>query len=127
MIYSGIVKKAIREAEKSSMPIFRIGAVIFDGKRVISSGHNRKGMCAKIHPKYQNSRDSVHAEQNAIIKVKNWNKLSGMSIIVVRLNKSGKMSMGYPCEMCINMIHHVGIKEVYYSTYDGEIRKRVVI
>lgn len=123
MIYSGIVKKVIKEAEKSNMPIFKVGAVIFDGKRIISVGHNRKGICGKIHPKYQNSKDSVHAEQSAIIKTKNWNKLCGASIIIVRLNKSGNMSMGFPCEMCLNMINHVGIKHVYYSSYYGEILK----
>lgn len=127
MIYSGILKKAITEAYKSNMPIFRVGAVIFDGKRIIAYGHNKKGICGKIHPKYQNNKDSVHAEQNAIMKVKDWNKLNGTSMIIIRINKSGKMSMGYPCEMCLNMICHVGIKEIYYSTYDGEIKNKVII
>lgn len=123
MIYSGIVKRVIKEAEKSNMPIFRVGAVIFDGKRIISYGHNKKGMCGRIHPKYQNERDSVHAEQNAIVKVKDWSKINGTSMIVVRFNKSGRMSMAYPCKMCIDMMEHVGIKEVYYSSYGGEILK----
>lgn len=123
MIYSGIVKRVIKEAEKSNMPIFKVGAVIFDGKRIISYGHNKKGICSRIHPKYQNERDSVHAEQNAIVKVKDWTKLNGTSMIVVRFNKSGRMSMAYPCSMCLNMMEHVGIKEVYYSSYGGEILK----
>lgn len=123
MIHSGILKRVVKEAEKSNMPIFRVGAVIFNGKRIISYGHNKKGMCSKIHPRYQNDRDSVHAEQNAIIKVKDWSTLNNASIIVIRLNRSGKMSMGYPCEMCMSMIKHVGIKEVYYSSYSGEILK----
>lgn len=126
MIYSGIIKKVIKEAEKSNMPVFKVGAVIFDGKRIISSGHNKKGICSRIHPKYQNDRDSVHAEQNAIIKVKDWVTLSGTSMIVVRLNKSGHMSMGYPCKMCLNMMDHVGIKEVYYSDYSGEILRHYI-
>lgn len=127
MIYSGIIKGVIKEAEKSSMPIFKVGAIIFDGKRIISHGHNKKGICSKIHPKYQNSRDSVHAEQDAIIKVKNWIKLNGASIIVVRINStSGNISMGFPCQMCLNMINHVKIKNIYYSNYCGEILKYTI-
>jgi len=126
MIYSGMIKKSIKEAEKSNMPIFRVGAVIFDGKRIISSGHNKKGICNKIYPKYQNKRDSVHAEQNAIIKTKDWGKLSGKSMIIVRINRSGNISMAYPCDMCMSMIKHVGIKEIYYSTYSGEIKREII-
>lgn len=126
MISSGILNKAIKEAKKSNLPIFRIGAVVFKGNRVISFGHNKKGICTKIHPRYRNIYDTVHAEQNAIIKVKNWDKLKDTSILVIRLCRSNVLSMAYPCEMCLDLIRHVGIKEIYYTNHNSEIIREVI-
>lgn len=122
MLTTGILKKAIKEAKKSNMKTFRIGAVIFKGNRIISNGHNYKGFCGKIHPRYRNQRDTVHAEQDAIIKYGNWEKLKGSSILTIRVGLSGKLSMSRPCEeICIPLIKHVGIKEMFYSIHSGEI------
>lgn len=124
MLSTGIIKKAIKEAKKSDLPIFKIGAVIFKGNRIISSGYNKKGYPGKIHPKYRNKYDSIHAERSAIFNVKDWTKLKGTSILVIRVCRSGVLSMSYPCEMCMENLKYVGIKEVYYSNYDGEIIKK---
>jgi len=121
MLPSGVLNKAIKEANKSNMPVFRIGAVVFKGNRILSSGHNSKGFCGKIHPKYRNIRDSVHAEQSAILGVKDWSKLKGTSIITIRITRTGIISMAKPCEMCMSMIRYTGIKEIYYSNHNGEI------
>lgn len=120
MLPIGILKKAIEEAEKSDMS-YKMAAVIFKGNRLISYGHNSRGMCSKIHPKYRNIRDTTHAEQNAIVKSKKWNKLSGTSMLVIRITKGGNLSMALPCSMCMTMIGHVKIKNVYYSNHSGEI------
>ncbi len=123
MLNEGIIKKAIKEAKKSDMPIFKIGAVIFKGNRIISYGHNKKGICGKIHPKYRSKYDSAHAEQQAIINCKNWEKLKGTSILILRVTRSGFLSMSYPCENCMETIKYVGIKEIYYSNHNSEILK----
>ena len=115
MISIGILKKGIYEAEKSDMR-FEVGAVIFNGAKIFGSGHNYTGKSKKIHPKYRNKKPAVHAEQSAILKVKDWKKLSGASILVIRLtNVDNMLSMAYPCQMCMNMIQFVGIKNIYYS------------
>ncbi|MFW6014803.1 MAG: hypothetical protein ACOCRK_00025 [bacterium] len=127
MLYSGILKLAIKEAEKSEMYPFKIGCVVFDGKRILGSGHNKKGVCGKIPPKYRNENDSIHAEQMAILNVPNWDKLSGVSLITVRINRKNGFAMSKPCDMCMSMIKHVGIKEIYYTTYAGEIVKEKIL
>lgn len=126
MLNSGIIKKAINESKKSNLPIFKVGAVVFKGNRILGYGHNRKGFCGKINPKYRNPYDSIHAEQSAIFSVKNWSKLKGTSILVIRLTRSNMLSMARPCDICFDIIKHVGIKEIYYSNHEGEIIRNII-
>lgn len=126
MLTSGIIKKSVKQAEKSNMYPFKVGSVIFKGNRILSYGYNKKGFCGKIHPKYRNPYDSIHAEQAAIINAKDWEKLKGSSILVVRLCRSGVLSMSYPCEMCMEMIKYVGIKEIYYTNHNSEIIRSII-
>ena len=55
-------------------------------------------------------------------KVKDWNKLKGCSIFVYRTNKNGQLAMAKPCDMCQKLIKYVGIKNMFYTTNDGEIK-----
>ena len=126
MISSGIIKKAIKESKKSDLPIFKVGAVVFKSSRILGCGYNKKSPCGKINLKYRNPYDSIHAEQSAILNVKNWSKLKGSSMLVIRLTISNILSMARPCDICMNMIKHVGIKEIYYSNHDSEIIKENV-
>lgn len=117
---SGILKLAIEEAERSDYR-FRIGAVVFKGSRIMSSGHN--GIrSSRIHPLHKNYNNSLHAEQDAILNIKDWSTLKGCSILVIKISKSkGIMSMAKPCDMCQSLLRHVGIKTMYYSNELGEI------
>lgn len=120
-ITPGIIKKAIEEAESSEFYPFKIGAVIFKGKRILSSGKN--GIrSSSIHPKYKNYLESLHAEQNALIGL-NWNHLKGCSILVIRINRNGELTIAKPCKMCMALLNYVGIKKIYYSDSDGTIKK----
>lgn len=116
---SGILKLAIEEAESSKYFPYRIGAVIFKGPRILSSGHNQI-RCSSIHRKYKEYESSLHAEQDALIGL-DWSRLSGSSICVIRLNLNGSLRMARPCDMCMKALSFVGIKKIYYSNHNGEI------
>lgn len=120
MLCIGIIKRCIEEMEKSDYHPYKIGAVIFKGNRIFSSGYNSTRFCGKIHPKYKHYDNALHAEQQAILNCP-VDKRKGSSILVLRSNPSGKMSMAKPCEMCSAFIDYVGIKNVYYSNRKGEI------
>lgn len=120
MLTVGILRKAIEEAEKSSYR-FKIGCVIFKGSRIISSGHNEIRSCSKILDKYKKYKNALHAEQAAIIKT-DWRKLNGCSILTVKISGNmGYLGISKPCNMCYELIKHVGIKEMYYTNEHGEI------
>lgn len=118
-ITSGILKRCLEECEKSTYKV-KVGAVIFSGKRIISSGHNeiRSSSIPNKHKLYTNS---VHAEQAALLGT-DWNRLKGYSILVVRYNQNTeKLLNAKPCAMCAKILEYVGIKDIYYSNESGEI------
>lgn len=110
--------------EKSDHPFYQMGAVIFKGSRILSYGHN--GFRSSTIPlKYKKFEHTVHAEQSALNGV-NWKTLKNASILVMRMNISGNISMAYPCDYCKDSIRYVGIKHLYYSNRNGEIIKEKI-
>jgi cytidine deaminase len=65
---------------------------------------------------------TVHAEINLLSKIK-CNK--SISILVIRINKEGKLKESKPCYHCLKAMRNSGlnIKYVYYSTSNGNIVK----
>jgi hypothetical protein len=73
---------------------------------------------------------STHAEVDAINKLpilRNNNKLCRVSLMVIRVNRSGNLSSSMPCTNCANYMKTVAVKKgykiknIYYSTVDGKI------
>ena len=53
-----------------------------------------------------------------------WSKVKGCSILVMRISPSkGILGMSEPCEICMGILNHVGIKNIYYTNQKGEIVK----
>lgn len=121
-MHIGTLKKAIEEAESSCYIPHRIGAVIFKGSRILSSGHNELRGNGKIHPKYKHFDNSIHAEQAAVLDLKDWSKAKNANILIVRINNLGQMRLAYPCDMCQQMIKYLGINKIFYSDSEGKIQ-----
>lgn len=122
MLPVGILNKAIEMAKKSDYYPYKIGAVIFNKKRIISCGFNSVRSFSAISNKYKKYIESCHAEQNAIMKVRDKKKLKNASIIVIRINHfSESISNARPCENCMRSIRFFHIKNIYYSDSKGQI------
>lgn len=113
---------AIGEAKKSNFGFnkkfrFRLGAVVIKDKNIISRGHN----CKSPNPTFQNlGYDcSVHAEALSLHRAKK----QGDTLIVVRVLQNGNLSMAFPCRKCYNLIKKSNIKNLYFSDWNGEIKK----
>lgn len=120
-MYLGIIDRAIEEAKQSEYHPYKMGAVLFKGSRILSSGHNEIRGNGKIHPKYKYFDNTIHAEQAAILNLKDWGKAKNADILIVRINNSGKFSLAYPCPMCQGFLKFLGINKVYFSNRDGNI------
>jgi len=110
-------KLALEEAKNSNY-YQRVGAVIFKGKRIVSSAHNAV-RSNSVKSKFKQFHESLHAEASAIIKARK--NLKGYSIIVVRLSKNNELALAKPCEFCQEYIEYVGITNIFYTTNEGKI------
>ena len=119
-----IIDAAILSAQRHEVGRFKVGAVIYDKRRLISFGTNHLERSVRSYNrKYVQFEGKIHAEVMSIINAKT--DLQGYSIVVVRVNKKGQLRMSKPCEFCMGYIHSVGIrtKDIYYSSSSGEIVK----
>lgn len=125
-ITAGILRRALDVTEKSEYYPYKVGAVVFKGSRILSEGTNAIRGCTRVPSEYKKFCHTLHAEQDALSKLlNNPDVIKGASILVIRINNNaaGKISMAKPCEFCQKMIEDYGIRNVYYSDYNGEIKK----
>lgn len=112
-----VFDKAINEAKKSGMN-HRHGCVIVKDGEIVATGYNHM-MDFMSHTFL-----SIHAECDAIRKVKNRGKkyLEQCSLVVVRIGRRSRdvdqrpnLKNSKPCEACTREIQKCGIVRVFYS------------
>ena len=126
-ILEHIMKCAKTESEQSTYDQFKLGAVLFSGRKILATGCN----LAKGHPmqkkynkqRYQENEHEcgyVHAEMNAIINVLHYArynsiKFNDLSIFVYREHKDGSYALARPCKACEKALRDLGIRNIYYT------------
>lgn len=115
---------ARKESHKSSYK-HKIGAVVISGGSVLSKGYNqiRHSKHLKDHIAWD---ESLHAERDALRKVKHKDSLVGAVLFVYREHRNGAPAVALPCSSCFKMIKNTGIKKIYFSQekfpFYGEIK-----
>lgn len=98
---------------------------------IITYGINYLGTCG-VHNMKQGFKPGMHAEHDAIRKLRHLRKknhLQKISILVIRINKNKKIQASKPCYDCIQLMNKLPqelgykIQNVYYSTNNGDIIK----
>lgn len=113
MVRRGIIQLAVKESTKSNYHV-QLGAVVFKGKRILSSGHNENFTLAhNLHPRFKKWETTIHAEAAAILAARQ--DLKGADLLVVRVNKNKEFRLAKPCKHCLLYLNYVGIRKVYYS------------
>ncbi len=119
-----MIRIATKQAAHSTY-IYRLGAVITKGHRVLSTGYNQLAYCS-----LNNFKNSKHAEMAAILKVlrkpNGLSSLAGATMYISRITATGKTAMSKPCKKCMKLIHSVGIKEIIYTTDNGTTKEKVL-
>lgn len=115
------LRLAIKQTKESTHSLYKMGAVITKGNRVLAAATNHVNVgCREITDKKW--PNTLHAEAAAIAKLLKHRRLdclAGSTLYVTRVNKQGETRMAKPCKFCQGLIHAVGIKKVVYTTNDG--------
>lgn len=109
----------------------RLGAVVVEGKHIVSTGHNsnktnptqaRYNIYRKIDKTYP---ARVHAEVSALNSLigKKEIDFSRLRLFVYREWKDGTRAMARPCPSCMALIKDLGIRKIYYSTPEGFVEE----
>lgn len=112
-------------SDLSDFPRIKIGAVVVNKHRIISSGYNSYIRKHPIQIKYNKERfdtpstGCLHAEMDALIPLINKVDLSRASLYIYRELKDGRLGLCRPCEACMKLIKELNIKKIFYTTYDG--------
>ena len=91
------------------------------GKRILSWGFNQIRTSNAIPDRFKKFIEALHAEQHAIMRVPNKELLNGASLLVIRINRNGKLTNARPCKNCMRTINYFKISNIYYSNENGEI------
>lgn len=109
----------------------RHASFILQRGKVLSIGINHPG---KTHPynlrfRYRNKRNQpisniigIHSELAAIIKLAR-HSLEGLDIVNTRIDRNNKLALARPCHGCTDMLHQLGVNNIYYSTNQGGFSK----
>jgi hypothetical protein len=87
-----------------------------DHNLIVGINTNRK--------RFNNNKIAVHAEIDALQKLEKLNKKPKMDLIVLRVNKNGKLCESAPCRHCtieLSKNNIVNINNLYFSRSDGSI------
>jgi deoxycytidylate deaminase len=113
------LSRAAYSALRSNVKHHKHGCVIVKDGKIIAEGYNH-------YINHFEHTFTIHAEVDAIIKMKKINKkITGCELYVVRIgtdNMGNPLKYSRPCTNCINAILKSGIKNVYFST-DDEFNK----
>ena len=98
-------------------------AFLIKKNKIVKIGWNRKRTHPKIatHP-YHDGYVGTHAELDVILK-SGLDNLDDHSMIVLRVDRKGRLANSKPCPGCLSLIKSYNVNEVFYSDTEGNIEK----
>lgn len=104
----------------------KIGCVVVNKHRIISSGFNSRTKCHKVQAILDKEifgcdcPGKMHAETTALLPLIRDNvDLNRASIFVYRQHKDGTIACARPCARCERLIKQCGIKKIYFTVDNG--------
>lgn len=123
----GVLSKAIQMAH-SLCPINKENknshiSFLIKSNIIEKIGVNKRRTHPEIskHP-YHEGHVGIHAELDCILKV-DKEDLRDYKMLVLRIDRNGKLNMSKPCPGCLSLINQFNVGEVWYSDKNGQIVK----
>ena len=98
-------------------------AFLVKKNKIVKIGWNRKRTHPEIskHP-YHDGYVGTHAELDVILK-SGLDCLDDHSMIVLRVDRKGRLANSKPCPGCLSLLKAYNVEEVFYSDGEGKIEK----
>ena len=98
-------------------------AFLVKKNKIVKIGWNRKRTHPEIakHP-YHEGYVGTNAELDVILK-SGEEDLEDHSMIVLRVDRKGRLANSKPCPGCLSLIKSYNLSDVYFSNIEGKIEK----
>ena len=112
----------------------KLGCVLVDKHRIISSGHNSSTRCSPLQKKMDVSRfgspdkhrGPVHAETACLLPlIRQGYDMSRSDLYIVRRHKNGSLALARPCPGCMSLLRANGVRRVFFSVEGGYAVERI--
>jgi cytidine deaminase len=114
MIIDSLIKqmqKLASRVEKQSSYRYKVSAVIFNKRKIISFGINKIKTSPELKKYFKYG--TCHAEIDAVMH--SMTDVKGYSIFVYRETRDGKLANAKPCPQCVQFLKENGIKYAYWT------------
>lgn len=110
----------------------KVGAVVVEGKRILSTGFNSQKTRPlqqryNVYRQFESPERAVartHAETDALSpligKELDWSKID---LYVYREKRTGESGCSRPCPSCSRLIKELGLRNIYYLNENGDYVK----
>lgn len=133
-VQRGFFRVADAVASLSDHKQAKLGCVLVDKHRIISSGRNSSTRCSPLQKQMDTARfgfpdqhkGPVHAETDCLLPlIRQGIDISGSDIYLSRRHRDGSLALSRPCPGCMSLLRAVGVKRAYFSVEGGYAMERI--
>ena len=123
--------EAAKSVSKLSDHSQKMGCIIVNKHKIISSGFNSETKCHRVQAELDtyyykmSSRGKLHAETSALLPLR-FTDLSKASIFIYRETKDGNKALARPCPCCQKLLRDKGIKHIYYTGNNSLVYEELI-
>ena len=130
----GFFRAADAVASLSDHKQTKLGCVLVDKHRIVSSGHNSSTRCSPLQKQMDTARfgnpdrrrGPVHAETAYLLPlIRQGYDMSRSDLYIVRRHKDGSLALSRPCPGCMSLLRANGVRRVFFSVEDGYSVERI--
>ena len=112
----------------------KLGCVLVDKHRIISSGHNSSTRCSPLQKQMDVSRFGspdqhkglVHAETACLLHlIRQGYDMSRSDLYIIRRHRNGSLALSRPCPGCMSLLRANGVRRVFFSVEGGYAVERI--
>ena len=112
----------------------KLGCVLVDKHRIVSSGHNSSTRCSLLQKQMDTSRFGLsdkhkgpfHAETACLLPlIRQGYDMSRSDLYIIRRHRNGSLALSRPCPGCMSLLRANGVRRVFFSVEGGYACERL--
>ena len=133
-VQRGFFRVADAVASLSDHKQTKLGCVLVDKHRIVSSGHNSSTRCSPLQKQIDvarfgnpdKHRGPVHAETACLLPlIRQGYDMSRSDLYIVRRHKDGSLALSRPCPGCMSLLRANGVRRVFFSVEGSYAVERI--